>query len=203
MFKTIILSTILITLTASITYIAVPRPYMVHHHANFAVYMDGKQWDFSGPSYMEEVSRCNITDWVTPQDRIHLHDGQWELVHVHMAASTWGDLFANLYIGLGQNYLSDGYGEIFQTGSGKNLYYVLNGKPVDNPRNLIVESEDRLLVWYGTGTVDEVAEKFDTLVVKTAHEYNGKADPASCSSNVYGPFGTIIDWIKELLPHKH
>ena len=62
MFKTIILSTILITLTASITYIAVPRPYMVHYHANFAVYMDGKQWDFSGPSYMEEVSRCNITD---------------------------------------------------------------------------------------------------------------------------------------------
>lgn len=120
-----------------------------------------------------------------------------------MAASTWGDLFANLYIGLGQNYLSDGYGEIFQTGSGKNLYYILDGKPVDNPRNLIVESEDRLLVWYGTGTQAEVVEKFDTLVVKTAHEYNGKADPASCSSNVYGPFGGIIDRVKESLPHTH
>ena len=110
-----------------------------------------------------------------------------------MAASTWGDLFANLYIGLGQNYLSDGYGEIFQTGSEKNLYYILNGKKIDNPRNLSVESEDRLLIWYGTGTVDEVTEKFETLVSKNAHQYNGKADPASCSSNVYGPFGTIID----------
>jgi hypothetical protein len=102
-----------------------------------------------------------------------------------MAASTWGDLFANLYMGIGETYLSDGYGEVFQAGSGKSLYYILNGKKIDTPRNLIVESEDQLLVWYGTGTAEEVIKKFDTLVVKTAHEYNGKADPASCSSNVY------------------
>jgi hypothetical protein len=120
-----------------------------------------------------------------------------------MIASTWGDLFANLYMGIGQNYLSDGYGEIYTTGSGNNLYYVLNGKIVDNPRNLIVGSEDRLLVWYGTGTAEEVIQKSDTLVAKTAHEYNGKADPASCSSNIYGPFATIIDRVKEYLPHSH
>lgn len=45
--KKLLLTLILITLTASVTYIVVPRPYMVHWHANFAVYMDGKQWDFS------------------------------------------------------------------------------------------------------------------------------------------------------------
>ena len=77
----------------------------------------------------------------------------------------------------------------------------MNGEVIDNPRNLIVESEDRLLVWYGTGTAEEVGQKFDTLVVKTAHEYNGKADPASCSSNVYGPFAGIIDSFTEFFPH--
>jgi hypothetical protein len=58
----IIILILTIIVTASITYIAAPRPYMAHHHANFAVYMDGKQRDFSGPSYMEEVSRCNVTE---------------------------------------------------------------------------------------------------------------------------------------------
>ena len=60
--KKLITLILVIIVTASITYIAVPRPYMVHWHANFAVYMDGKQRDFSGPSYMEEVSRCNVTE---------------------------------------------------------------------------------------------------------------------------------------------
>lgn len=120
-----------------------------------------------------------------------------------MAASTWGDLFANLGIGIGPNYISDPYTEMFRSGSGKNLYYFLNGEIVDNPRNTPVMSEDRLLVWYGTGTFDEVKEGFDRLVPKNAHEYNQKADPASCSSNVYGPFGGIIERIKELLPHGH
>lgn len=76
MFKKLLLISLLILSVASITYVLVPRPYMVHWHANFAVYTDGKQWDFSGPSYMEETSRCNISTGVTPQDRIHLHDGK-------------------------------------------------------------------------------------------------------------------------------
>lgn len=44
------------------TYILVPRPYQVHYHANMAVFIDGKEWDFSQEKYMEEVSRCNVTE---------------------------------------------------------------------------------------------------------------------------------------------
>lgn len=44
------------------TYILTPRPFMVHYHANFAVYIEGKKWDFSPSNYMEEVSRCNVIE---------------------------------------------------------------------------------------------------------------------------------------------
>lgn len=57
----ILLALLTLALTSGITYIATPRPYIAHHHANFAVYIDGVQRDFSGTGYMEEVSRCNIT----------------------------------------------------------------------------------------------------------------------------------------------
>jgi protocatechuate 3,4-dioxygenase beta subunit len=63
-----------IVLTGFFTYIFTPRPYQAHHHANFAVYIDGEMQDFSSEMYMEETSRCNISTDVRAQDRIHLHD---------------------------------------------------------------------------------------------------------------------------------
>ena len=80
---------VLILITIGITYILTPRPYQVHYHANLAVFIEGKQWDFGRDIYMEETSRCNITTNVKPQDRIHLHENKGDLVHVHMAAATW------------------------------------------------------------------------------------------------------------------
>jgi hypothetical protein len=99
---------------------------------------------------MEETSRCNITQDVRPQDRIHLHDHLGHLVHVHMAASTWGDLFANLLWGIGPNFLADDLGNIHLPDHTNQLLYILNGEKIDNPANITVKSEDRLLVWYGT-----------------------------------------------------
>lgn len=59
-----------IFLTAWLT----PQAYRVHYHANMAVFIDGKKWDFSEEKYMEETSRCNVVKDVRPEDRIHLHD---------------------------------------------------------------------------------------------------------------------------------
>lgn len=71
-----LISIIFIIIAIVVTYIVTPRPFIVHHHANFATYIDGKKWDFSSYVYMEEVSRCNVTQGVTPEDRIHLHNGK-------------------------------------------------------------------------------------------------------------------------------
>jgi hypothetical protein len=49
-----------IVFTALIVAWFFPRPYSVHYHANFALYMSGKQVSFSGNEYMEDVARCNI-----------------------------------------------------------------------------------------------------------------------------------------------
>jgi hypothetical protein len=196
-----IISILLIMLSIWATYIFTPRPYQAHHHANFAVYIDGKKWDFAPSNYMEEVSRCNITEWVLPADRIHLHDGKGWLVHVHMAASTWGDLLTNIGWGIWSDYLSTGYDQMYQADGVKHLYSIINGKIVMNPANMPVSSTDRLLVWYGTGTQEEILSKWDTLVDRDAHEYNEKADPASCSNNTYGWLSPIADPIMEWLEH--
>lgn len=198
-----ILYILLVILSIVITYLVTPRPYIEHHHANFAVYVDGKKWDFSWYQYMEEVSRCNISEWVTPEDRIHLHDGKWGLIHVHMAASTWGDLFANLYWGIWSGYIQTDRNNFYTTNKDFSIYYILNGSIVTNPANIAVWSTDRLLVWYGSGSQDEILKKWDTLVDKDATDYNNKADPASCSANTYGWFlWTIGEWIHNTIWHQ-
>lgn len=192
---------LLLCLVSLLTYIFVPRPYQVHHHANMAAYIDGKKWDFSKDIYMEEVERCNVTIDVRPTDRIHLHENKGDIVHVHMAASTWGDLFSNLHWNFGSGYVVDDYDVMHLSGSGKNVYFFVNGKKVDNPHNRIVQSADRLLIWYGTGTSEEIEARANTLVDDSAIEYNKKADPASCSTNTYGMFSSIANPIHEWLEH--
>ena len=90
---------------------------------------------------------------------------------------------------------------MYLTGSGENIYYFINGERVNNPENIIVESEDQLFVWYGSGTADKVRKEYMGKVAKTAHEYNQKADPASCGSNDYGWFAPIMTPIHEWLKH--
>ena len=117
-----------------------------------------------------------------------------------MAASTWGDLFANLSWSMGMGYIASGYDAMHLADSTHGLYYILNGTVVLNPANLPVESADRLVVWYGTGTSEEILAKWDTLVDRDAMEYNQKSDPASCSANTYGwlsPIATpIMEWVE-------
>ena len=169
--------------------------------------VDGKEWDFSRDIYMEEVSRCNVTIGVKPEDRIHLHENKWDLIHVHMAASTWWDLFSNLMWNFGSGYLVDDYGKMYSASKDKNVYFILNGEVVTNPHNTPVWSEDKLLVWYGTGTSEEVLERYYPLVSWSAREYNNKEDPASCSANerseFFAPIIGMWENIKEYFPHSH
>jgi hypothetical protein len=93
-----------------------------------------------------------------------------------------------------------------------NIYYILNGDElILSPANTIVESEDRLLVYYGSGTFEQVLLEYFPLVSRNAIEYNGKQDPASCSSNAksalfsgfFQNIGAAWDQLKEKLPHSH
>lgn len=76
---------------------------------------------------------------------------------------------------------------------------------VNNPWNTPVASEDKLLIWYGTGTSEYALERYYPLVSGSAKEYNNKEDPASCSANerseFFAPIMDIWDTIREWFPH--
>lgn len=69
----------------------------VHYHANFAVFEDGSQVNFTKPEFMH-ISPCTDDgpESSDPEDNVHLHDGVGNVVHVHANGITWKTLFTTL-----------------------------------------------------------------------------------------------------------
>ncbi len=166
-------------------FVWVSPPGATHFHANWALYVDGERLDLSDQRYMEEVSSCYTVDGeVTPQSRIHMHEGNHDVVHVHDLGTTWGHLAGNLGIGLGEGYLILTDGTRIFDGEEGHFTYILNGRALTSVHNELVASEDRLLISYGSESLDELGtERFDE-VATTAGEYNTREDPATCTGSM-------------------
>lgn len=176
-----------------IRFVSYQPPKDVHYHANFAVYVDGKQEQFSNPLLYEEISECSISTDKKPGERAHLHENIKDVVHVEDSAVTWGNFFQNINWNVSDKYLDTSDVLLVNTDT-KKVTYILNGEEVSNITNKVIGDKDRLLVSYGTATKDEINKQFSN-VATTAEKYNITKDPASCSG------GHSEDSIKDRLNH--
>ncbi len=180
-------------LILGIRFVSYQPPKEVHYHANFAVYVDDKQEQFSNPLLYEEISECSISTEKKPGERAHLHENIKDVVHVEDSAVTWGNFFQNINWNVSDKYLDTSEDLLVNTETNK-VTYVLNGEEVSNITNKVIGDKDRLLVSYGTASKDEINKQFST-VPSSAEKYNVTKDPASCSG------GHSEDSIKDRLKH--
>jgi hypothetical protein len=133
-----------------------PNPDPNHVHADFAVWIGGKQLDFSDPKYMSappKTAQNSIFDHFIPvasahngvddeheeetipgREFLHLHDGNGYVIHRHKPGLTLGDFFASIG---------------FSVASGKEgewcWYQMKEGRPFDKcesgPMHLYVNGE--------------------------------------------------------------
>lgn len=71
----------------------------VHLHANFKVIIDGKEVDFAKPEFMAESKEDH-------NKKVHLHDLNGGVVHVHYPDMEWQDLFETLEMRLDKDCLT-------------------------------------------------------------------------------------------------
>jgi hypothetical protein len=165
-----------------VRFILAPLNHTTHYHANWAIFVDGERLDLSGDRYMEEIGACTASyEGILPQQRVHLHENNADVVHVHHDGATWGALMANLDMALGEDFLHTATGERYRPGSDTSLVFVLNGLPVPAAHNRVIGSGDRLLISVTTGTAQEVLEAEFPLVADNAEAYNAEMDPSSCT----------------------
>lgn len=153
----------------------------VHYHANFALYVNGQQEKFESPLFYEEIAACSAYGHADPKHRVHMHDKNSGLVHVHADGVTWGHFFANLGFVLSKNLIETDNG-IFVDDESRELTFYLNGKEVDSVANTAIQSEDVLLIDYGNSSDDAIKSEYSNIS-RDAPEANTAKDPASCSGN--------------------
>lgn len=170
----------------------------VHHHANFALYINGQRDEFKSPTFYEETAACSA-DEIGPRTRVHLHDQKPSVVHVHDEGATWGHLFANLGYSLSNKSVQTDTG-VFVDDDGSELIFILNGQKVESIANETIRSEDALVISYTSAeyeqsdlTVVQAPKDFAmdkyTELQKDAAEYNRKNDPSACSGTKPLTFG--------------
>ncbi|HSG50454.1 MAG TPA: hypothetical protein VLA43_21680 [Longimicrobiales bacterium] len=166
----------------AVRFAAAPLNHTTHHHANWAIFVEGERVDLSGDRFMEEIGACSASyEGILPEQRVHLHENNPDVVHVHHDGATWGHLMANLDMALGDDFLNLATGERYAARDSLSVVFVLNGLAVPSVHNRVIGSGDRLLVSVTRASPGEVLASEYPQVASNAPEYNEMMDPSSCT----------------------
>lgn len=157
----------------------------VHYHANFGLYLNGKQEEFKGIQYYTEVEMCTLDTAIQPTQRAHMHDNINNVVHVEDHAVTWGQFFTNLGWTVGTDFVVSPDGTLYKEGDANKLHIMLNDQDITGYggiQNRVIKDKDRMLVSFGDINDATLAKEYAT-VPTTAGKYDTTKDPASCSGN--------------------
>ena len=165
----------------------------VHYHANWAMWIEGERVDFSADEYMEDVAACSAAAAsITGPQRVHLHNNEPDVVHVHHGGATWGHLLQNLGWGFGSNWVYTDRGELYRADGEKELTFVLDGLLVPPASNRVIQPGDRMLISFGAEEPDEILRDQLPSVLANASEFDGSFDPAGCQGNAAETFGERV-----------
>ena len=167
-----------------------PAIEVVHYHANWAMWVEGERVDFSGDRYMEDVAACSAAaESITAPQRVHMHNNEPDVVHVHHGGATWGHLLQNLGWGLGSDWVYTDHGELYRADGPKELTFILNGLLAPPAANRVIRPGDRMLISFGAEAPDQLLRDQFPSVLANAPEFDESFDPAGCQGNAAETFG--------------
>ncbi len=134
-----------------------------HQHANLALFIDGKLFDFNTPQFVSE-------EGAEKSGFAHIHPPRYEVVHVHQTKTTWAEFFSTVGIDLRDpslpgieakaTCLKMPGGQSFCSGDAKKLQFVVNGVKVDGISEKEITDLDRVLISYGAANDDELMKQY-------------------------------------------
>ena len=122
-----------------------------HAHAAILVKIFGDPFDFSAPAYQIK------SPW------IHFEGRDGSTIHKHATGVTLEYLFDSLNLGLDDQCYTFQDGRNFCTNEDYSLKFYINGDKVDDIREYEILENDRILISYGSETVEEVEEQLQQL----------------------------------------
>lgn len=157
------------------------KPETVHYHANFAVYLNGKQQVFDSPMYFLDGG-CTMSTMMTPEKRAHLAQGFPGVVHVQDTVTTWGQFFENLGWYVGPDFIETSDGTMYKMDGNSELHIIIDGQDytgLGGITNQVIKDKDRLLLSYGDESQATVNKQYAS-VPNTAGKYDGMKNVSAC-----------------------
>jgi len=122
-----------------------------HEHADFQVYVNGRQLDFDKPEFFGM------------HPLVHLHEGtnNVHVAHKHADGITYGMFFRT--IGIELNGCLSVNDKEFCDLNGRTVKYYLNGKIVPNLKHVEINDLDKVLISYGSESLAEVQRQLASV----------------------------------------
>jgi hypothetical protein len=122
-----------------------------HEHADFLMFVNGKQIDFTKPEYQERHSLVHMEE----------PDVSPYVIHKHATGITYGMFFTTIGVDLGDCLTINE--KQFCDANGRLVKYYLNGKLAPNLANTEITDLDKVLILYGAETPQEVQTKLASI----------------------------------------
>lgn len=123
------------------------EPY--HVHADIALFLNGQRFDLSQSKYME-IAPCNAGETHEEDesllDRVHLHDGNGNVVHVHAPNITYAQFFESLNMHLTESGFTDDEGHNYIEDQDHSFHFYRNGEPTADLPSQTIQDLDRVLI---------------------------------------------------------
>lgn len=133
-----------------------PLGEKVHEHADFAVYLNGKKFDFTQAKY--QSSETNPLD-----PEAHLHDGNGTVTHKHRQGVTLGYFFKSIGMEFTNECFTLDSKESFCSSSDRKLKFYVNGQPNNEFGKYEFTDLDRILISYGNESEAEITTQLDSI----------------------------------------
>lgn len=133
-----------------------------HLHADFAVYVNGEQFDFNQQEYMGRAEYVHIEPGLGQGKVIHVHATGVQLQHFFETLPDF-DLTESCLTLDGEEYCNQG---------GQTLKVFVNGQPRSDFASYEIQSKDRILVTYGDETQQEISQQIQSVT-----DFSTQMDP--------------------------
>jgi hypothetical protein len=134
---------------------ALPVP-AYHAHANWAVFIRGEQYNFSGAEYQS-------TEEKQLDPATHLHDGVGTIMHFHEVGISLHRFLQSLSIELTTACLIMNGMDAFCTNGTESLKVWVNGAPIENWETYIPNDLDRILISFGSEAEEALKKQMDLV----------------------------------------
>lgn len=132
-----------------------------HKHVDFALFLNGKQFDFSGTEFMHVKPCVSLNPLLQTAyahkdseggdltDAVDLHDNVGTVIHVHQAGIAYHDFFESLGMTFEDARFVDPKGNELKNNETHSFRFFLNEKEAPTLANTEIRDLDRVLIAYG------------------------------------------------------